>query len=287
MPKALLKSGLKLHYQITGQGPDLVMIHGLTGNLAIWHLKIIPMLWDHFRILSYDLRGHGYSDMPPTGYTAGDMATDLGQLLDELGIERPFFVGHSFGADTALYFAFRHPERVRRVIAIEAALPALINLRSREEWKGWDFWCRVLEESGHPVPPERRCDMDYLLRTSLQMTKKWGPLNGLPRNPEPYLRLLDTTTISRDYDVVDELTLENIGRIQTPVELIYGDGSAFLGSYDYLGEHLPNVTSILLPKSDLGHFGPLEHPEMVAERILTAFRTETGLINVGHSETRS
>ena len=45
------------------------MIHGLTGNLAVWHLKIIPMLWDHFRILTYDLRGHGYSDVPPTGYT--------------------------------------------------------------------------------------------------------------------------------------------------------------------------------------------------------------------------
>src|SRR5438874_937558 len=99
MPKALLKSNLKLHYQQVGQGPDVVMIHGLTGNLAVWHLNIIPHLWDHYRLLTYDLRGHGYSDVPSTGYSADDMATDLGDLLDALGIERAALVGHSFGAD--------------------------------------------------------------------------------------------------------------------------------------------------------------------------------------------
>ena len=46
------------------------MVHGLTGNLAVWHLQIVPELSDHFRVLTYDLRGHGLSDMPPTGYSA-------------------------------------------------------------------------------------------------------------------------------------------------------------------------------------------------------------------------
>src|SRR3954447_26799260 len=145
MPKALLKSGLKLHYQRTGRGPDLVMIHGLTGNLAVWHLKIIPMLMDRFRTLSYDLRGHGYSEMPPSGYSSDDMARDLEGLLDKLGIEQADLVGHSFGADIALYFALVHPERVRKVVAIEAAIPAMIHLRAREDWQGWDYWNEVLE----------------------------------------------------------------------------------------------------------------------------------------------
>src|SRR3954467_11401922 len=112
MPKALLESGLKLHYQRVGTGPDVVMIHGLTGNLAVWHLRIAPLLMDRFRLLTYDLRGHGYSDMPPTGYTADDMAGDLLGLLDRLEIERASLVGHSFGADIALYFAHHFPERV-------------------------------------------------------------------------------------------------------------------------------------------------------------------------------
>ena len=192
MPKARLKSGLTLHYQRTGKGPDVVMIHGLTGNLAVWHLKIIPMLMDRFRILSYDLRGHGYSDMPPSGYSCTDMAEDLEGLLDALEIEDAYFVGHSFGADIALYFALLHPGRVRKVVAIEAAIPAMIHERAREDWEGWDYWIDVLERSGQEIPPDRRHDADYLLRLSLQVPKKWGPLNGLPRNPGPFLRLLET-----------------------------------------------------------------------------------------------
>ena len=89
MPKATLPSGLRLHYQQLGEGPDLVMVHGLTGNLAVWHLRIVPELTDHYRVLTYDLRGHGYSDAPPTGYTPDDMAGDLLGLLDALEIERP------------------------------------------------------------------------------------------------------------------------------------------------------------------------------------------------------
>ncbi len=64
MPKATLTSGLRLHYQQVGEGPDLVMVHGLTGNLAVWHLRIVPELADRYRVLTYDLRGHGHSDVP-------------------------------------------------------------------------------------------------------------------------------------------------------------------------------------------------------------------------------
>ena len=271
MPKATLPSGMKLHYQRVGSGPDLVMIHGLTGNLAVWHFKIIPALQDHFRILTYDLRGHGYSDMPPIGYSATDMAEDLEGLMDALGIDRADIVGHSFGADTALYFAFHHPDRVRALVAIEAAMPAMIRERTRDDWEGWDYWSDVLEQAGNPVPPERRTDTDYLMRLSLKVPKKWGPLNGLPRNPEPFLRLLDTTTVASDYERVGDLTLENFHRIQAPTTSIITERSAFQSTHDRLLERLPDVRSIVLERTEWGHFGPLEQPEVIAGHLLEAF----------------
>ncbi|HMM40833.1 MAG TPA: alpha/beta hydrolase [Thermomicrobiales bacterium] len=274
MPKVVVRSGLKLHYQQVGEGPDVVMIHGLTGNLAVWHLKIIPLLWDRYRITTYDLRGHGYSEITPTGYTADDMAADLRDLLDALEIDRPALVGHSYGADISLYFAHHYPDRVSRVVAIEAALPAMIYDRERDDWAGWDYWTDVLARSGHTVPPERRTDVEYLFRLSLEVPKKWGPLNGLPRNPKPFLRLLEETSMAEETQLIGGLPLDEIGKIQTPVVQIYSDRSAFLGTYDYLREHLPNVRSILLPRSEWGHFGPLEQPELVAEQILDALSSD-------------
>lgn len=274
MPKVIVRSGVKLHYQQVGNGPDLVMIHGLTGNLAVWHLRIIPLLWDRYRITTYDLRGHGYSELTPSGYSADDMATDLRDLLDALEIERPALVGHSYGADISLYFAHHYPDRVSKVVAIEAALPAMIYDRERDDWEGWDYWTDVLARSGHTVPPERRTDVEYLFRLSLEVPKKWGPLNGLPRNPKPFLRLLEETTMAEETMRIGGLPLAEIGAIQTPVVQIYSDRSAFLGTYQYLSDHLRNVSSILLPRSEWGHFGPLEQPELVAEQILAALESD-------------
>jgi pimeloyl-ACP methyl ester carboxylesterase len=267
VPKIHLRSGLRLHYQQIGEGADVVMVHGITGNLAVWHLHIVPALADRFRILTYDLRGHGYSDTPPTGYSPDDMATDLADLLDALGLSEVTVVGHSYGADVALYFAARHPERVREVIAIESALPALEASRRGEDWVGWSYWAGALEQAGHRVPPERRSDLRYMIRATIDLPKQWGPLKGLPRNPRPLVRLLEETSLPEDYRRIGTLPLERIADLQTPVTLMYSERSAFLPTFEYLNAHLPNPHPVLLPQTEWGHFGPLEQPEVVAREI--------------------
>ena len=267
MPKATLSSGLRVHYQQVGEGPDLVMVHGLTGNLAVWHLRIVPELADRVRILTYDLRGHGHTDAPPSGYSLDSMAGDLAELLDALEIERPLIAGHSYGADIALYHALSNPDRVAAVVAIEAALPALEGGRRREDWVGWSYWASALEDAGHPVPAEKRSDIRYMIRATIDLPKQWGPLRGLPRNPAPLLRLVDETTLPQDYREVGSLTLERIGSIDTPVLLLYTERSAFIGTFEHLAEHLPNARAVLLPSTEWGHFGPMEQPELVAEHI--------------------
>ena len=267
MPKALLDSGFRLHYQQVGEGPDVVMVHGITGNLAVWHLRIVPALSERFRLLTYDLRGHGHSDVPPSGYSPDDMATDLLELLDAREIEQPVVIGHSYGADIALYLAARHPERVAEVIAIESALPALEETRRPDSWVGWAYWGSVLERAGHRVPPEHRSDLRYLLRATAELPKQWGPLKGLPRNPRPFLRLLDETTLPEDYRRIGTLTLDRIPFIRIPVVLMYAEHSAFIDTFEYLKAHLPNAQPVLLPRTQWGHFGPLEQPEVVAREI--------------------
>jgi pimeloyl-ACP methyl ester carboxylesterase len=241
------------------------MLHGFLGNLAVWHLYMAPILRREFRVTTYDLRGHGYSDVTPTGYTAADMAEDLRCFLDEMGIERPILVGHSFGADIAMYFSLLYPERVAKLVALEPGLAALVHLRNDKDWIGWAAWVAKLEEVGIHVPEDKRNDAEYLLQLSLDTPKFYGPARGLPRNREPLLHLIRNTTLLKDYEVVGAMTLDAVRTIETPTLLVYGRDSHFIGSYDFLHDALPNCKPVLLPGGE--HFGPLEQPELLTEHI--------------------
>jgi pimeloyl-ACP methyl ester carboxylesterase len=271
MPK-LLANGIKFHYWRVGAGPDVIMLHGLTGNLAVWHLKMVPMLRHAFCLTTYDLRGHGRSDAPPTGYTTAHMTEDLLGIMDALGIEKTHLVGHSLGADISLHFALRHPDRVAKLVLIEASIPALVDLRKREDWEGWAYWAQMLEKfTGVPVPREKWTDIDYMVRLSLEVPIVYGPARGLPRKKEPILRLLDETTMVQDYEVVDDLTLENLATIPHPKLLVYDAASPYLGTFQTIRDLLRNCTPVLLPPSENRHFSPLEEPEMLTEHIKAFF----------------
>ena len=264
MPK-IKANGVDIHYITVGSGPDVVMLHGFLGNLALWHLYTVPLLRREYRVTTYDLRGHGYSEMTPTGYTAADMAEDLRGVLDALGIERAHLVGHSYGADVCMYFALLHPERVAKMVSMEPGLAALVHQRKDRAWIGWSAWVEKLEELGLHVPEEKRSDPEYLLQLSLETPKFYGPTRGLPRNRGPLLKLLKTTTLMQDYEFVGELTLDAVKRIQTRTQLIYGHQSHFLSSYEYIHKALPNCETVLLPGGE--HFGPLEQPELLTEHM--------------------
>jgi 2-hydroxy-6-oxonona-2,4-dienedioate hydrolase/2-succinyl-6-hydroxy-2,4-cyclohexadiene-1-carboxylate synthase len=264
MPKALA-NGIHLHYQQIGQGPNVVMIHGITGNQAIWHLEVIPALMREYRLTAYDLRGHGYSDMPPAGYTTADHALDLNRLLDALGIERTHLVGHSFGADIALQYTILYPERVGRLALVEPGIAALHFLRETEDWIGWKYWRDKLSLGGVSVPPEKWRDAEYLARASVNVPKLFGFRKGQARRSGPLIELLETTTAGRDYCDVAGMTLDKIANVRHPTLVVYGADSVFLGAYEYLKDHLPDCTPVLIPESE--HFGPLEQPEILIKQL--------------------
>jgi pimeloyl-ACP methyl ester carboxylesterase len=270
MPKTNV-NGLMVHHITVGEGPSLVMLHGFMGNLAVWHLRIAPLLRSRFRITTYDLRGHGYTQMTPDGYTTAEMAEDLRGLLDTLGIERAHLAGHSFGADICLYFALQYPERVNRLVALEPGLISLLREQYRQPWQGWSYWVEKLHAAGLTVPEDKRCDLRYLLNLSLETPKFYGPARGLPRQREPLLRLLHETSLVDDYGDTGAMSADAVSRITTPTMLIYGEKSQFLPTFEFLRHTLPSCRSVLLP--DAEHFGPLERPDTLAQYI-RSFLTE-------------
>ena len=263
MPKELV-NGINIHYLQTGKGPDVVLVHGLGGNLAIWFLHMVEQLRDEFRFTAWDLRGHGKSDVPPTGYTTADMAKDLEGLLDALGLEQVHLVGHSWGADIAMHFAILYPERVMKLLVLEPGVAALIDKRKSKDWEGWAYWVKRIEECGIHVPREKWHDPIYLLRQTFNIPVHYGPFRGRPRPSKPLLRLLNTSVV-RDYEKVAGMTIDKIRKISCPILALYGKESHFLVTYRFLRDHVANCKTLLLQEGD--HYGPLEHPELVVEHL--------------------
>jgi 2-hydroxy-6-oxonona-2,4-dienedioate hydrolase/2-succinyl-6-hydroxy-2,4-cyclohexadiene-1-carboxylate synthase len=268
-------NGVNLHYLQAGRGPDMIMLHGFSGNLAVWHLRMVPMLQDDFRVTTIDLRGHGHSSMPPSGYTTRDMAHDLLAFMDAMNIEQADLVGHSYGADIVLHFALLFPHRARKLVLIEPGIPALVGDRNNAHWEGWANWADVIGRlTGEPVPRERWGDIGYMLRRSIDIPIVFGPARGLPRRKDRIVKLMETTTVFTDYVVVDELTVDNLATIPHAKLLIYDGGSAWLSTFRVLRNLLTNCTSVILPGSELGHFAPLDAPEVLVEHLNEFMKVE-------------
>jgi pimeloyl-ACP methyl ester carboxylesterase len=98
-------------FSVEGEGPPLLLIHGIGASRHSWD-GLVAGLKSEFRCISYDLRGHGKSPLPPPPYTLDDLVDDLEALRAELGITRAHFAGHSLGGMIGPAYARRYPDRV-------------------------------------------------------------------------------------------------------------------------------------------------------------------------------
>ncbi|HMK84903.1 MAG TPA: alpha/beta hydrolase [Steroidobacteraceae bacterium] len=107
-------------FSVEGTGAPLFLIHGIGASRASWE-GVIQHLKSQFRCISYDLRGHGKSPVPPTPYTLDDLVEDLEALRSELGIARAHFAGHSLGGMIGPAYARRYPHRVQSLGLLSTA----------------------------------------------------------------------------------------------------------------------------------------------------------------------
>jgi 2-hydroxy-6-oxonona-2,4-dienedioate hydrolase len=107
--------GIRTRVLEAGSGPALVMIHGTGGHLEAY-ARNVRALSAHYRVVLYDMVGHGYSDKPDRPYTIDVLSDHLVAVLDALGIERANLSGESIGGWVAAWTAAHHPDRVGRLV---------------------------------------------------------------------------------------------------------------------------------------------------------------------------
>jgi pimeloyl-ACP methyl ester carboxylesterase len=131
----IIANDLTLHYVKWGErGTPIVAIHGLTANASCFQAFADKLSDDH-QLYAYDLRGRGDSDKPAKGYSVPIHAADLADLIDALGLERPVLIGHSLGALIALYFSTHYPDKLSKLVLVDAGAP--LPWSTPEEQPAW------------------------------------------------------------------------------------------------------------------------------------------------------
>ena len=118
--RTLSVDGIGIHYLEAGEGPALLLIHGL-GASTFTFRRIFPDLARRFRVVALDLKGFGFSERPDGDYALSTQATLVRGVMDGLGIEKASVLGHSMGGAVAMRLALACPGRVERLILASSA----------------------------------------------------------------------------------------------------------------------------------------------------------------------
>lgn len=261
-----LTDGARVHYRDQGvaDGPPLVLIHGSNGALQNWE-PWVKALGNKFRVITVDLPGHGLTGaVPSDDYSEAGMVKFVDVFTTAVGFQRFALGGNSMGGAVAAHFALEHPERVTKLILVDAAgfpsktppdagfgpwlakVPVLSNVML------WITPRRVFEDA------LQKCYFDQTLVTPEMVDQAWE-LNlreGTRRITLKRFNLPDDTTIR-----------ENAAKITMPTLLIWGDKDRII-PLD-VGEAYRDAIkgSQLIIYRDVGHLPMLEVPERSAEDV--------------------
>ena len=267
--------GVRFHYQQKGRGEDVILIHAVTSNMSVWlFTNMLDTLAEDFRVTAYDLRGHGASDVPATGYTSAEMAKDLRNLHAALDLRPALLVGHSFGGVVAVHTAVLFPEIVRGLILYDPFFPGLAHLEPNlSDAPVWKDVREPLVGLGVNLPKE--VNFTALFRMIAELTPEqrdrirknidptsWRWLSQLPQ--------LAATTCGDDVFRVAGLTADRI-QIRQPVIALYDEQTSFQATRRFLLEKLPNCGGDMVPGGR--HVAPLQNRAAFVHLVQKHLRT--------------
>lgn len=119
MPRITTSDHVAIHYTVQGEGPNVVLLHGLGSAGADWQPQI-EYLQQNFQVITVDMRGHGESEAPSGRYTIERLARDVLEVMDSLGVDGAHLIGISMGGALAFEMAVQRPERVGSLIIVNS-----------------------------------------------------------------------------------------------------------------------------------------------------------------------
>ncbi|MCS6925122.1 MAG: alpha/beta fold hydrolase [Candidatus Binatia bacterium] len=240
------RDGVQLYYEVHGAGPTVLLTHGYSATSAMWKPNLAALA-QHYRVIVWDMRGHGQSDSPPDPAAYSEEATvgDMVALLDIQGVRQAVIGGLSLGGYMSLAFHLAHPDRVRALMLFDTG-PGYKNDEARAGWN------RRAEETARAF--ETR-GLAALGRSAEVVASSHRSAQGLAHAARGMLAQRDARVIS---------TLEAI-RVPTLV-LAGAKDEPFLAATEYMARKIPGATKVIIP--DAGHAANLDQPEAFNRAVL-------------------
>ncbi|MFD1611598.1 alpha/beta fold hydrolase [Sphingomonas tabacisoli] len=262
-------NGATIHVRVGGSGPAIVLLHGYGETGDMWAPLAADLIRDH-TVIAPDLRGLGLSSKPAGGFTKMNQAEDVAGVLDRLKIARADIVAHDIGNMVAFAFAEKHPERVSRLVVIDAPVP------------GVGPWEQIVQ---NPLLWHFRFggpDMERLVagRERIYLDRFWNEFSADPKrfteqSRQHYARLYALAGAMHsgfeqfhafDQDAIDNRAwLTAHGKLKMPVLALGGEKSFGAQMADLMRAGADNVSGGVVPAS--GHWIMEENPQATVKLV--------------------
>ena len=272
---------VRLHVVEAGQGPLVILLHGFPEFWYSWRHQIPALARAGYHVFAPDMRGYNRSDKPHgvRPYRIDMLIRDVARLIDHAGVERAVVVGHDWGGVVAWQFAMRYPERVRRLVILNAPHPARVIAAGwswkqlRRSWYVFFFQLPWLPEAS--LRARRFALLRRVLRTGPMCPGSFGPSDieryvaaaaqpgALTAAINYYRALLRQSPAHR---------LRRLRPIAAQTLVIWGERDRYLGPElaEPVGSWVPDLRVERL--ADAGHWVQNDRPERVNRLLLDFLR---------------
>jgi pimeloyl-ACP methyl ester carboxylesterase len=233
------RDGVPLYYEVAGEGPVLLLTHGFSATSQMWRGQV-EALKDRFRVVTWDMRGHGRSGYPADQDAYSEEATvaDMAAVLDAVGAERAVIGGLSLGGYMSLAFHRAHPQRTRALLIIDTG-PGYKNDEARAGWNA-NAIRRAERYEADGLPDLSRASAEVRAASHRDAT-------GLARAARGMLTQRDARVI------------ESLPQVGVPSIVIVGENDTpFLAASDYMAAKIPGAKKAVIPGA--GHAANIDNP---------------------------
>lgn len=232
---------VRIYYEDGGRGTPILLSHGFAASSQMWQGQV-EAFQHAFRLIRWDMRGHGSSDSPDDQslYSQTQTVEDMRAILDELDIEQAIIAGHSLGGFLSLAFHATYPDRVKALI-LQGCGPGYRNSAARAAWnQRAEARAQKLEAEG--------------------MAALGG---GAEVSATAHRSALGIAKAARGIlSQVDARVIDSLPQIAVPVLIIIGENDThYLNGSDYMAARIPNCTKRVVPQA--GHGVNVEQPAIV------------------------